>query len=87
MCWKKREANDRPKEHERVLRPGMGGELAGNGEAQIPSETYQVERVGTIEQSMFFPGENSSPRGLEKSAEVVVAMKRSNARGAKDRRK
>lgn len=70
-----------------MTRPGTGGELASNGEARNPSETYQVERVGTIGQSMFLPGEISAPRGPEKSAEAVVAVKRSNGRGAKGRRK
>ena len=70
-----------------MLRPGTGGELAGNSEAQIPSKTYQVERGGTIGKSVFLPGEISELRGEEKSAAAVVAMKRGNACGAKGQRK
>jgi len=37
----------RPEEHEPAVRPGAGGKLAGNSEAQKSSETHQVEPDGT----------------------------------------
>ena len=69
------------------MRPGTGGELARCSEAQIPSETYQVERGGAKGKSVFLPGEISGLRGLEKSAEAIRAMKSGNADGAKGRRR
>jgi len=44
---KKRLANSRPQEHELAVRPGAGGKLALNSEAQQSVKTHQVEPGGT----------------------------------------
>ena len=36
-----------------AVRPGAGGKLAGNSEAQKSSETHQVELGGTREQILY----------------------------------
>jgi hypothetical protein len=66
------------------VRPGAGGKLAGNSEAQKSSETHPVEPCGTRgDDSGTLPGETSSVRAEEESADAEVAKKRGNARGAK----
>jgi hypothetical protein len=66
------------------VRPGAGGELAGNSEAQKSSEDVSgraVRREG--ERFCTLPGEIFRVRAGKKSADAVVAKKRGNARGAK----
>ena len=69
---KKRLANLRPQEHELAVRPGAGGELAGNNKAQMSSETHQVEPGGTKGKSQSLPGESPVVRATGKSAEAIV---------------
>jgi len=68
------------------VRPGAGGKLALNSEAQPSVKTHQVEPDGARGKILYLPGEISSMRVEEKSAEAVVAKKAGNAAGAKGRR-
>ena len=66
------------------MRPGAGGELAGNSEGQKSSEGVSgraVRREGG--RFCTLPGEIFHVRAGKKSADAVVAKKRGNARGAK----
>jgi len=69
-----------------VVRPGAGGKLALNNEAQSSSRRIRYSRTARGERFCTLPGEISSMRVGEKSAEAAVARKPGNAGGAKGRR-
>ena len=57
------------------MRPGTGGELADDSEAQIHTKTYSVEPDGMKRESMSLPGESRSVRAVRQSAEAVVVTR------------
>jgi hypothetical protein len=65
---------------------GCGRQAGSEQRSPKVIKTYQVEPDGARGQILHLPGEISSVRGEEKSAEAVVARKPRNGGGAKGRR-
>ncbi len=65
------------------MRPGAGGKLAGNSEAQKSSETHQVELDGTREKILYLTRGGLLGESGEEASSAIVARKRGNGRGAK----
>src|SRR4051794_15635458 len=65
---------------------GCGRQAGSEQRSPKVIKTHQVEPVGTREQTCTLPGEISSARAGEKSAEAIVAKRPRNGGGAKGRR-